>query len=176
VTLLLGYHLYWYGGGPDFGARYWYLMIYPLVVLTVRGIDTTVAALASRAAADSAPWRMGVVVAVLIVIALTVFVPWRAVGRYKDYRGFHADYRRLELPPGALVLVESARNSDFWSAFVLNSPDQSEWRAIFAENEGDAVNRKLIDAFPDRPVVHVTGRSAGGPTRITAVLPPRLPR
>lgn len=29
--------LYWFSGGSDFGARYWYAMILPCVVLTVRG-------------------------------------------------------------------------------------------------------------------------------------------
>ena len=93
VVLFLGYHLYWFSGGPDFGARYWYLMIYPLVVLTVRGIGTVRRKHCGEGSAgDTAPDRMGVVVAVLILITLAVFIPWRAVTRYKDYRGFHADY------------------------------------------------------------------------------------
>jgi hypothetical protein len=177
VALLLGYHLYWYSGGPDFGARYWYLMIYPLVVLTARGVETCVEGLRSGAAGDSAAPRVGVVLAVLTLTAVTVFLSWRAVGRYKDYRGFHADYRRLDLPPDALVLVKSEHNSDFWSAFIRNSPDQSERRPIFAEDVGEASNRRLVDAFPDRPAVFVTGRSAGaGTTRITGTLPPRSPK
>ena len=167
AILFLGYHLYWYSGGPDFGARYWYLMIYPLVVLTVRGIGTCVDWLRAGPAGESAADRMGVVIAVLVFIALFVFIPWRAVGRYKDYRGFHADYRKLDLPAGALVFVKYQRNSDFWSAFIRNAPTLDEPRPIFAEDEGPEKNRKLIDAFPGRPVAYVTGRSVGtGPTRI----------
>ena len=33
------FFFYWYSGGPDFGARYWYLILVPLVVLSVRGLQ-----------------------------------------------------------------------------------------------------------------------------------------
>jgi 4-amino-4-deoxy-L-arabinose transferase-like glycosyltransferase len=178
VVLLLGYHLYWFSGGPDFGARYWYLMIYPLVVLTVRGIATAVEGLRRGSAGETAPLRMGVVIAVLILITLLVFIPWRAVARYKNYRGFHADYVRLEknLDPNALVFVKSSAIADFDSAFIRNSPRQSERRPIFAADLGPEANQKLIAAFPSRPVYFVTGRSVGnGPTRVTSgpLSPPR---
>jgi hypothetical protein len=173
AVLLLGYHLYWFSGGPDFGARYWYLMIYPLVLLTVRGLETATAALQRGSAGDTAPERMAVVVAVLTLVTLAVFLPWRAVARYKDYRGFHADYGTLALEPRSLVFVKSARRSDFWSAFIRNSPDQTEPRPIFAEDRGDAVNAKMIAAFPDRTVYFVEGRSSTKDrTRVTEVRPP----
>jgi hypothetical protein len=58
-------------------------------------------------------------------------------------------------------------DADYSSAFIRNSPIQTEARPIFAQDLGDAENRKMIDAFPGRPVVYVTGRSMGtGPTRI----------
>jgi hypothetical protein len=30
---------FWYHGGPDFGARYWFLCIIPLIALTGRGVE-----------------------------------------------------------------------------------------------------------------------------------------
>jgi hypothetical protein len=178
VVLMLGYHLYWFSGGPDFGARYWYLMIYPLVVLTVRGIQTTVDGLRRGSAGDSAPDRMAVVLGTLVLITLTVFIPWRAVTRYKNYRGFHADYVRLgkSLDPGALVFVKSSAIADFDSAFIRNSPRQSDRQPIFAADLGPDANQRLIAAFPNRPVYYVTGRSVGdGPTRVVSgpISPPR---
>jgi hypothetical protein len=118
------------------------------------------------------------VISVLVLITLVVFIPWRAVARYKDYRGFHADYVRLEksLDPNALVFVKSSEIADFDSAFIRNSPRQSERHPIFAADLGAEANQKLIAAFPSRPVYYVTGRSVGdGPTRVVSgpIWPPR---
>src|SRR5262249_11391732 len=33
----VGYSAYWFSGGPDHGARYWFAMLVPLVWLTARG-------------------------------------------------------------------------------------------------------------------------------------------
>ena len=39
IAVVVGLHsFYWYSGGPDFGARYWYLVIGPFLVLTARGV------------------------------------------------------------------------------------------------------------------------------------------
>ena len=37
AALLASYTLYWYHGGNDYGPRYWYLTILPLVWFTVQG-------------------------------------------------------------------------------------------------------------------------------------------
>ena len=33
------YFFYYFSGGPDFGARYWFLMLIPCLALTVRAIQ-----------------------------------------------------------------------------------------------------------------------------------------
>jgi hypothetical protein len=39
-ALTAGLHsFYWFSGGPDFGARYWYLALFPCLVLTARGLE-----------------------------------------------------------------------------------------------------------------------------------------
>ncbi|NIT99565.1 MAG: hypothetical protein GWN01_01055, partial [Nitrosopumilaceae archaeon] len=39
IVIIVGLHsLYWFNGGPDFGARYWFLIIIPCVILTAHGI------------------------------------------------------------------------------------------------------------------------------------------
>ena len=40
IAVIVGLHcFYWFSGGPDFGARYWYLVLIPCIVLAVRGLD-----------------------------------------------------------------------------------------------------------------------------------------
>src|SRR4029077_9687084 len=38
VAVVGTYSFYWFSGGPDFGARYWYLILVPCIALTVSGI------------------------------------------------------------------------------------------------------------------------------------------
>ncbi|MDQ3697851.1 MAG: glycosyltransferase family 39 protein [Gemmatimonadota bacterium] len=40
IAGIVGVHaLYWFNGGPDFGARYWYLILVPCIALTARGLE-----------------------------------------------------------------------------------------------------------------------------------------
>ena len=40
ICAIAGIHsFYWFSGGPDFGARYWYLILVPCLVLTARGLE-----------------------------------------------------------------------------------------------------------------------------------------
>jgi hypothetical protein len=115
---------YWYSGGPDFGARYWYLMLIPCVALTVRGIQFLMSALESgptgaksgerraksreqRAESrglNSTLYALGstlegarVTVAVLSLCLLTLvnYFPWRAIDKYHHYLGMRPDIRTL---------------------------------------------------------------------------------
>ena len=175
-----GYSLYWFSGGPDFGPRYWYLMILPLAALASAAIrdvsEGIVHAGASREAA-----RKGVLAATALAIGFSVcvFVPWRVVAKYREYRGWHADYARIAAEPasaGKLFVVKTAGDgddSDWLSARYLNSPfcgrnDSAAERSrpVFVRDLGEASLEVLRRAFPDRPVEHLLGRSvADGPVR-----------
>ncbi|MGD8277922.1 MAG: glycosyltransferase family 39 protein, partial [Gemmatimonadota bacterium] len=48
LGVVVAHAFYWFNGGPDFGARYWYLVLLPCLVLAVRGIQTVGERLASR--------------------------------------------------------------------------------------------------------------------------------
>ncbi|MEJ2704472.1 MAG: hypothetical protein P8Z79_18715 [Sedimentisphaerales bacterium] len=77
------YSLYWFSGGPDFGARYWYLMIIPLTGLTVSGIQMLGDSYrkgASDVHFDSP--RVIVAFLSLSLMALLNFFPWRATDKY----------------------------------------------------------------------------------------------
>src|SRR5690606_28243907 len=137
------------------GARYWYLMVLPLVWLTVRGFRTAQERLA--VAVPDAPARVAVLLAVCVLMAASIYVPWRAVGRYRNYRGFHDGYRELVARHGldhALVLVSTEAANDFASAFTLNRAGLDRPGPVFARDLGPEANAALLRAFPDRKAWH----------------------
>ena len=54
AALWAGMSLYWFSGGPDFGPRYWYQMILPCAVLTIRGACAASSVRGSRSPTDVA--------------------------------------------------------------------------------------------------------------------------
>ncbi|MCB9832918.1 MAG: glycosyltransferase family 39 protein [Planctomycetes bacterium] len=167
LLLLVGYNLYWFSGGPDFGPRYWFSMILPLVILSLRGLE--------RLGRETDPARLGVVLAFLLVLIVPVFGGWRICGRYLDYRGFHAGYRRLleEHPEirGGLVFVDSPEEIDYGCAFILNDPWLGRGSTVFARDRGLAADFELMRRMKDRRIYWVEGpaRSAAG----VRLVPPR---
>ncbi len=160
MALVTGLHaLYWFSGGPDFGARYWFLLIVPAVILTARapdalfGVDTT----GSR--------RTLVAVAALAAAALTVWVPWRAVEKYHGYRYMGAQMRAFvrEHPTGrSLVLVRGLRTPDYHEAAMANPLDLHADTTIFAWDRSPAIRAAVVAAYPDRPVYILDGPTLTG--------------
>lgn len=164
LTIPAAHAFYWFSGGPDFGARYWYLALFPLLWVSVRGIRTLVGMRGDPGAIEAAAPQAGLVVAVLCLTSLTVFVPWRAAGKYTEYRDFHAGYRELAAshPLGrSLVLITSDTPSELSSAFFLNRPDLTGDVPVFARDLGPESNLRLREAFSDRPTFLVDGRDQG---------------
>ena len=161
LLALLGvvYNAYWFSGGPDFGARYWYLMIFPILWLSLRGLETLNKRLDSRFPARRCELRLAAVLLLLITTTLLVFLPWRIVARYEGYRGFHAGYRALQedLPKNALVLVSTKSDIDYACAFLENDPELPADRPVFVRvrNEDDVA--RLRAAWPDRTPIRVQG-------------------
>lgn len=157
IAVFLAYALYWFSGGPDFGARYWFLMIVPLVALTARGIEFAASRLGSV--------RVWVAVGVLSVAAALAFMPWRAVDKYYHYRGMQPGVRDL-VRAGALddglVLIQGRRHPDFASAAIYNPLDLAADQPIFAWDRSPATRRAVLAAFPDRPVWLVEGPTVSG--------------
>lgn len=154
---------YYFSGGPDFGARYWFLMIVPLVALTVRGI----AALATRLAefGRDADVRLYAMAGALAVLTIAVFVPWRAADKYHNFRGMKPDIRTLtdEFQFGrSLVLIQGNKHPDYDSAFIYNALDVSGDGPVYAWDKDVATREKLLAAYPDRPVWIVRSPSVTG--------------
>ncbi len=168
ATVIAAHSLYWFSGGPDYGPRYWYLALIPLLWLAVRGLQAGTEALEGAAPGGSWQMRVGAAAAVLVFCgSLTTFASWRAVGKYPHYRGYNSDYRGMieqgDLGP-ALVLIHSRDEEDYGSALARNDPFLGAESPVFALDLGAETNEALIAAFPGREVVYVQGRSVTGST------------
>lgn len=157
AAVFLAHALYWFSGGPDFGARYWFFMIVPLVVLSVRGIESAAGRLNAA--------RVATAVAVLGIAAVVAFFPWRSVDKYHHYRGMEPGIRELvrsEVLGRGLVLVQGRRHPDFASAAIYNPLDLTADAPVFAWDRSPDVRRALLAAFPDRSVWIVEGPTVSG--------------
>ncbi|MEZ4422819.1 MAG: hypothetical protein R3E98_05385 [Gemmatimonadota bacterium] len=151
--------LYYFSGGADFGARYWYLGAAPLYALSARGLQELARAVAPAAHRVSTP------VAVLAVIALIGFVPWRALDRYRGYRGMEAGVRTLAVQRDfgrSLVLVQGRRHPDYASAVVYNPLDLQADAPIYAWARSDDTVARLLWEYRDRPVWVLDGPTRTG--------------
>ncbi len=169
VAAVIGVHsFFWFSGGPDLGARFWYLAIVPLCALSVRGVQR-LAAVPGPAAASRSPARLGATLVAACLAAILTVLPWRAATKYWRYRGIGGEVRALVQERGitnGLVIVRSLARTDWQEAFVLEPPTLSDPGTIFARDAGPASRARLIAAFPGRPV-WVIGRSAdGAPFRV----------
>ena len=161
VAIFGVFSLYWFSGGPDFGARYWYLMVIPLVALTVRGIqflETTF----QNATAGSTNQTTRVMAAVLSLsmLALINFFPWRAIDKYYHYLGMRPDIRYLDQKHDfgkSIVLIRGNSHPDYQSAWVYNPSDPYADAPIYAWDQNPQVRAQVLRAYPDRPIWIVNG-------------------
>ncbi len=152
AAVFLAQSLYWFSGGPDFGARYWWLMLIPLIALTARGLE----ALGGRARLAAAA---------ISALAVTIFVPWRAADKYHRYLGMRPDILRLAAVhefDRSLVFIRGDRHPDYASAAVYNPLDWDVDAPIYAWDRGPKVRARTMAAFPDRTVWMVNGPSVTG--------------
>ena len=172
-------NLYWFSGGPDYGARYWYLVIVPAVVLTAQGAMRFAHKLRTLAAEPSAEARTYAFVVLACVLGFALLVPWRSIDKYKFYRGTKPDIRRLMQQNDFghdLVFVRGRPMPDYASALQFNPPTFERYAAgpLFVMDVGPEKNAKLVEHYSDRRVWLIAGpREGGGQARILAgPLPP----
>jgi hypothetical protein len=159
IVVFVAYFFYYFSGGPDFGARYWYLMLVPLVALAARSVVVL----------EDRSGRRGLVyVAVLALAALTLtnYIPWRAMDKYWHYLDMRADIRRLAELHGfgrSLVLIAGKEFPDFASAMAYNPVDLRANVPVYAWDRDPDIRRAIVNAYSDRPVWFVDGptRTAG---------------
>jgi hypothetical protein len=165
AIVVVGYGFFWYHGGPDFGARYWFLTIIPLVALTVRGIETLEHKLGGNDSESNANPRIRFAVLLLCVMSLLTYFPWRAGDKY---------FRYLEMQPGiltlarennfgkSLVLIRGAEHPDYQSAWIYNPLDFAADAPVYAHDKSPEIRARLLQAFADRPVWIVDGPTRAG--------------
>ncbi|HXI19757.1 MAG TPA: glycosyltransferase family 39 protein, partial [Gemmatimonadales bacterium] len=159
ILAVIAFHgLYWFSGGPDFGARYWFLTIVPLAGLTARGLQRL-------EAGGATPARIPLAAVALSLVALLTFVPWRALDKYRDYRGMRPGIRHLATTCGfgsSLVLVQGRRFPDYASAAAYNALPPFGDGPIYAWDRSPEERDSLHEAFPDRPIWVVAGPTVTG--------------
>jgi hypothetical protein len=163
AAVILAYAPYWYSGGPDFGARYWYLILLPCVALSARGLEWIETKLGATGRNDV---RATAAVAALCCLALINYFPWRSVDKYHHYLGMRPDVRELARVHDfgrSLVLIRGERFPDYASAAIYNPLDLRADAPVYAWDRDAAVRDRLLKLYADRPVWILEG-----PTRTHA--------
>jgi 4-amino-4-deoxy-L-arabinose transferase-like glycosyltransferase len=169
ILVVAGAHaFYWFSGGPDFGARYWYLVLVPCLVLVARGID--VLAGAFRDPRDRA--RPLIATLALCLGAVVVVLPWRSADKYFHYRGMRPGVRESL---GAndigrdLGFIRGVRMPDYMSAVPYGALLPGDDAPVIAWERDAALSDSVRAAWPDRAVWVIDGPSlTGGGYRIVS--------
>jgi len=159
------FSLYWFGGGTDYGPRYWYSTLFALVLLTVRGLGTLIALIDEWVPGRLVGARVGLIVALLACSGVVEFGSWRVVGKYIDYRHKTPQVREL-LESGAFgergLVVVDAVGGLAYAALELNDLIPGEHGPVFARDLGPETTAALMEAFPGRPVYRLILRVPNG--------------
>ncbi len=162
IATIALYSLYWFYGGYYAGARYWFLALVPLLILTALGITTCIREFRRLFPDAMVAARVGVAIGFLCLCSLLVFQSWLAFNRYPDINGYHNDYSKLarqEQFQNALVFISTDSDQEYGSAFWLNDFSPQSQSPLFARDLGAASNRRAATAYPGRKIIFVDGRS-----------------
>jgi hypothetical protein len=154
------YSLYWFSGGPDFGARYWYLVIVPCIALTVSGIRFLENGLQGASGFTVNGARVTAAVVSMCILAILNYFPWRAIDKYFHYLRMRPDVRYLAKEHGfgrSLVLIRGDRFPDYASAAIYNSLDLHTDGPVYAWDRDPEVRARVLRAYSDRPIWLVNG-------------------
>jgi hypothetical protein len=164
VAVMVLLNLYWFSGGSDYGARYWYFAIVPFALLTLRGAEELGHRLAEKGVAR-APLYVAGAIALATVLGTTNVMVWRSLDKYFHYRGSRGDVRgiasRDEFRHG-LLFVRGKAWPDYGSAAPFNPTllDARGDAPVFAFERDQESIARVRAFFPDRPAWIL-----GGPDR-----------
>lgn len=165
VVNLLLYSCYWYYGGYFIGARYWFLMLVPLIIFTTLGIRTAADKAAAILPTAQSHMRLGTAVGFLGLVSVLVFASWVAVNRYPGSNNYHDEYKILASQPefrNTLVFItlpaEGGSQAEYGSAFWLNDFGPDATTPLFARDLGPLSVLEVAGNWPDREIYFVEGR------------------
>ena len=165
IATVAGLHsLYWFSGGPDFGARYWWLTFLPALILAARGALAVAQRLESHGVPDAAG-RVAAFVGGSVLVALVAFVPWRAQDKYTNYRRMPSGSAAVahDATLGrSVVLVAGKRFPDYMALAAWNPVPLDGSGPVFVWERDSTVRAAVEAAFPGRPVVRLAGPSLSG--------------
>lgn len=160
ATVMVVHAFYWFAGGPDFGARYWYLILVPGLVLVARGLQMVAAELNGQYPGSRGWHRALAVAGIIALVSVTTFLPWRSLDKYRGYRGMQPGIARLVPQLGnGLVFVNAHRHPDYHSVVLQNPIVLRDDRPVFVRAPNLAVADSVVDAYPNRPIWIVDGPS-----------------
>ena len=181
AVYVVGYSAFWFSGGPDLGARYWYPILVPLAALSARGAQMLSAELHAHGALAHASARVGAFIVAATVSAALLMLPWRATTKHYRYRGISGEVRELAASHQfghALVFVRPEEDRrDYQAAFIFNPATLEDRGTIYAFDAGAANRSAVVAHFSDRPV-WVIGRvpaTATGSAPLQVILGPLAP-
>lgn len=161
LVTIASYALFWFSGGPDFGARYWYLLIFPLVYFSARGLQWIEEKILDQGVGS----RLLLAVVLLVGLSLVNYLPWRAVDKYYNYLGMRPDIRTLleDVNFGkSLILVQGQSHPDYESAWIYNPLDYQADAPLFAYDRNAEVRAALLQSYSDRPFWILQGPTLTG--------------
>ena len=144
---------YYFSGGPDFAARYWFLMVVPLVVIAAKGITMLAAKLDEQH--EGGGLRVYIAVLAMCLMSVFIFIPWRAIDKYHNFRGMRPDIRYLADVykfDRSLVLIQGNRDPDYASAAIYNPINLRANVPVYAWDRDPGTRKKLLTVYADRPL------------------------
>lgn len=164
AVIVFAYSFYWYHGGPDFGARYWFLAIIPLVALTVRGLEFL--SLTFEAGGKKQfNSRLVFAAGVLSLMSLVNYLPWRALDKYHNYLGIRPDiaaFAKSADLKNSLILIRGAESPDYQAAWIHNPLDFQADAPVFARDKNAEIRKKLLEKYAARKVWILNGPTVTG--------------
>lgn len=166
VAFIAAYALFWYHGGPDFGARYWFLCFVPMVSLAVRGMHFVSERIESSKTVGLAVGpRILTTALVLCAFSLITYIPWRSADKYFRYLNMEPGIIELAKENGFghdLVLIRGNEHPDYQSAWIYNPVDFDGRQPLYAWEKDSSIIDPLVKAYPDRKIWVVDGPTLTG--------------
>lgn len=167
IATFTAHFFYYFSGGPDFGARYWFLMLIPCLAFSVRGMQYLASSLGGTDAASLHAGQSRVLIGVLVLCLFTLvnYLPWRSLDKYYRYLQMRPDVAGLaeQYEFGrSVVLVRGDQHPDYASAAVYNPIDLNSNEPIYVWARSPQVRDRVLQAYGDRPVWLVEGPSLSG--------------